>query len=153
MSKSIDASSRQSSLVSDSSDYRTDYTEAIAAEDKAVADIKQMARDNTGALRMLWRWGDGEGGGVLEIIAKEIGLRSPSDFPLPSIKIVKGKKVIPADLRKRVFERNAYRCVHCATHIDLCVDHIKPESKGGTLDFGNLQTLCRTCNSIKGAKE
>lgn len=56
-------------------------------------------------------------------------------------------------LRTKVFERDAYRCVHCATHLSLTVDHIKPESKGGTLAFDNLQTLCRPCNSSKGAKE
>jgi len=61
------------------------------------------------------------------------------------------KAQISQQLRTRVFERDAYRCVFCQTHIDLCVDHIHPESKGGTLDFDNLQTLCRPCNSVKGA--
>lgn len=28
----------------------------------------------------------------------------------------------------------------------LHVDHIKPWSKGGTTEYGNLQTLCEKCN-------
>lgn len=147
MSSSSDAS-RQSDSVSD--DYRTDYAEAIALEAKAVLAVKQMARTHAAALRMLWSWNDGQGGGVLDMIAAEIGKPLPSEPPsLPPAK----KKVISNALRKRVFERDAYRCVHCETHVDLSVDHIKPESKGGTLAFDNLQTLCRPCNSTKGAKE
>lgn len=125
----------------------------IAAEASAVDAIKQMAQNNSHALQMLWAWGNGEGGEILDMIAREIGKRPPSEALPPAYKIVKGKKVIPADLRKRVFERDAYRCVHCGTHIDLTIDHIKPESKGGTLDFGNLQTLCAPCNCKKGAKQ
>ena len=62
------------------------------------------------------------------------------------------KKKISHQKRKQVFERDAYRCKHCETHFDLTVDHIIPESKGGTLSLSNLQTLCRSCNSSKGVK-
>lgn len=66
---------------------------------------------------------------------------------------VKKKLNITQGLRRKVFERNEYRCVHCGTHKDLTVDHIKPESKGGDRSMDNLQTLCRSCNSKKGVKE
>lgn len=62
------------------------------------------------------------------------------------------KKKIPTTLRKAVFERDAYRCQHCGSHLDLCVDHIHPESKGGKATLENLQTLCRPCNTKKGAR-
>lgn len=62
------------------------------------------------------------------------------------------KKKISHRLQKAVFERDAYRCLNCETHLDLSVDHIIPESKGGTLDMDNLQTLCRSCNCKKGVK-
>ena len=52
-------------------------------------------------------------------------------------------------IKKQVFERDAYRCKHCGAHIDLCADHIKPESWGGETTLENLQTLCRSCNSKK----
>ena len=33
---------------------------------------------------------------------------------------------------------------------NLTVDHIKPQSKGGTDHPNNLQLLCQACNSTKG---
>lgn len=62
------------------------------------------------------------------------------------------KRPIPNRIRKTVFERDAYRCRHCGGCQDLTVDHITPEVAGGTLDLDNLQTLCRPCNSRKGAR-
>lgn len=62
------------------------------------------------------------------------------------------KQKISRGLAKRVMERDAYRCQHCGTWRNLTVDHIIPESKGGTLDFDNLQTLCQSCNSKKGTR-
>lgn len=35
---------------------------------------------------------------------------------------------------------------------DLTIDHIHPEFHGGSHDPENLQLLCRSCNSSKGAK-
>jgi len=61
------------------------------------------------------------------------------------------KKPIPQYLRIRVFERDHYRCLHCGSWKRLSVDHIIPESKGGPTRFDNLQTLCKSCNSIKGS--
>lgn len=63
-----------------------------------------------------------------------------------------GKKVIPHKVRRQVFERDAYRCLHCGSWEDLTVDHIVPESRGGSHDLDNLQTLCRPCNSSKQTK-
>lgn len=62
------------------------------------------------------------------------------------------KKVISHTLRRKVFERDAYRCKKCGNHRDLSVDHVHPERHGGTLEIDNLQTLCKPCNSSKGAR-
>lgn len=35
---------------------------------------------------------------------------------------------------------------------DLTLDHIQPIHYGGENKIGNLQTLCRSCNSKKGTK-
>lgn len=70
--------------------------------------------------------------------------------PIPSP--IYKKKKIGQSIARKVFEKDQYRCVTCGGFKDLCVDHIIPESKGGTLDLENLQTLCRSCNSKKGAK-
>ena len=44
-------------------------------------------------------------------------------------------------------------CNGCKTHFpfkNMTVDHIVPQSKGGTDHYDNLQLLCNYCNSLKG---
>ena len=62
------------------------------------------------------------------------------------------KRKIPAPLRWEVFKRDDFRCRRCGTRDDLSCDHVFPEFKGGQTTLGNLQTLCRSCNSRKGTK-
>lgn len=64
----------------------------------------------------------------------------------------KPKAEIPAELRRQVFERDAYRCVTCGGWKTLTCDHIVPESAGGPTTLENLQTMCQSCNSRKGAR-
>jgi len=52
----------------------------------------------------------------------------------------------------KLIHKYKFKCVHCSKTDDLTVDHIRPVSKGGTDDFSNLQILCKSCNSKKGAK-
>jgi len=59
---------------------------------------------------------------------------------------------IPEELRWRIWERDNFTCRRCGTRRYLTIDHVIPRSKGGSGGAGNLQTLCRACNSIKGAK-
>lgn len=57
-------------------------------------------------------------------------------------------------LRHAILERDGYRCRHCgatAQEARLHVDHILNEAMGGASVAENLQTLCSTCNSGKGA--
>jgi 5-methylcytosine-specific restriction endonuclease McrA len=42
-------------------------------------------------------------------------------------------------------------CLACGTTEDLSVDHVIPLSLGGSKRIENIQPLCRTCNSEKGA--
>ena len=62
------------------------------------------------------------------------------------------KKSIPKEIRWEIWERDNFTCLFCETRRDLTIDHIIPESKGGTLNINNLQTLCRSCNSRKGIR-
>ena len=62
------------------------------------------------------------------------------------------KMPIPRSVHTTVFERDGYYCQQCGDRHNLTIDHIVPESKGGTQDLTNLQTLCRTCNARKGSR-
>lgn len=55
------------------------------------------------------------------------------------------------ELRQEIFERDGYTCVNCGSteKESLEIDHIKPISKGGKTEPGNLQTLCHDCNVRK----
>jgi len=64
----------------------------------------------------------------------------------------KKKEQIPNDIRWAVWERDNFTCQHCGIRNNLSVDHIYPESKGGKMTMENAQTLCKSCNSRKGAK-
>jgi hypothetical protein len=55
-------------------------------------------------------------------------------------------------LRNEIYERDGYSCVLCGSKENLCIDHIKPFVFGGKTEEGNLQTLCKSCNSKKGAR-
>lgn len=54
-------------------------------------------------------------------------------------------------IRKTIFARDGKICSHCGATTKLCLDHIVPVSKGGVDTLENLQVLCKTCNSKKGA--
>jgi hypothetical protein len=59
---------------------------------------------------------------------------------------------IPGFIRKRVYERDGWRCVRCDSPDNLTLDHIIPWSQNGPDKADNLQTLCGSCNSSKGAR-
>jgi hypothetical protein len=65
------------------------------------------------------------------------------------------RRKINLKVRSRVMERDNFHCKRCGSgteHGPLVVDHIHPVSLGGRSDMDNLQTLCRPCNSGKGAR-
>ena len=62
------------------------------------------------------------------------------------------RRRIPDSVRLAVYERDGLACLHCGVTENLSLDHIHPFSLGGLDTVENLQTLCRSCNSRKGAK-
>lgn len=54
-------------------------------------------------------------------------------------------------LRRMIYERDGYKCKKCGSRKNPSIDHIKPVALGGSNEPDNLQTLCRSCNSKKGA--
>jgi len=59
---------------------------------------------------------------------------------------------IPSAVRAAVYERDEFSCVACGAIDDLSLDHIVPWSRGGADTVENFQTMCRPCNSSKGAQ-
>ncbi len=55
-------------------------------------------------------------------------------------------------LRKRIFERDGSTCRQCGATENLALDHIVSVLIGGGDDDDNLQVLCKSCNSKKGAR-
>lgn len=56
------------------------------------------------------------------------------------------------EIRSIVFERDFHACRNCGAQEHLAIDHIISVKNGGSNEVENLQTLCRSCNSSKGAK-
>ncbi len=56
---------------------------------------------------------------------------------------------IPQDVKQAVWQRDGGRCVQCDANDYLEFDHVIPFSKGGANTIGNIQLLCRRCNSKK----
>lgn len=59
------------------------------------------------------------------------------------------KQHIPNSVRYAVYRRDEFKCSCCGNEHDLSIDHIHPESQGGTIDLNNLTTSCKFCNSRK----
>ena len=55
--------------------------------------------------------------------------------------------------RAAVLKRDGYRCQRCGIYApeQMTVDHIQPESLGGSREPDNLQALCGRCNRAKGS--
>jgi len=56
-------------------------------------------------------------------------------------------------VRQQVLIRDEYRCRYCGRFdAHLSIDHMMPQSRGGSHKIENLVTACRSCNSSKGAR-
>ncbi len=103
----------------------------------ATADDVMVAVDEMVAANVLLPWADGRF--VIQ------GYEPPPPPPA-------GKRQLPLSIRRAVIDRDGHKCLACGATNDLSIDHIHPESKGGSHDMSNLQTLCRPCNRRKGVR-
>jgi 5-methylcytosine-specific restriction endonuclease McrA len=72
-----------------------------------------------------------------------VKLRHHVKRPLPELKLS----------RRSVFARDNYTCQYCGvTGKDLTIDHVIPKRMGGGMEWENLVTCCRRCNTKKGDK-
>lgn len=64
--------------------------------------------------------------------------------------------IIPTRFRFEVLERDEFTCQYCgakAPDVVLHVDHVIPQSAGGSSEADNLVTACQDCNLGKGKSE
>jgi hypothetical protein len=135
-------------IIVDSINQQTDYA---LLEKAQIEVVKKIAFILAEASEPIWYLGDGYGGEVKRIIEESfynLGL-----YPEPTnIKSKSLRKSISAGTRREVYERDEYSCVKCDARKDLTIDHIVAVVNGGTNELSNLQTMCRSCNSSKGAR-
>lgn len=64
------------------------------------------------------------------------------------------REAIPPKLRTLIYRRDGYACTHCGADdvTRLAIDHRIPVDLGGSNNPSNLRTLCKSCNSEKGAR-
>lgn len=85
----------------------------------------------------------------------------PMEVPLVKAKL--GSEHSPAvddyftltERRNEIYERDKWHCGYCGdavTRENATLDHILPQSQGGTHAKDNLRTACLMCNSIKSGK-
>ena len=67
-----------------------------------------------------------------------------------------GSKWIRPTTRLAIYLRDGLACIYCGDGIEdgatLSLDHVHPQSKGGSDRATNLVTACRTCNSSRGSR-
>jgi 5-methylcytosine-specific restriction endonuclease McrA len=53
---------------------------------------------------------------------------------------------------QQLLDQYGHRCLCCGADGPLSPDHVIPLSQGGPNDIGNIQPLCRPCNTRKGVR-
>jgi 5-methylcytosine-specific restriction endonuclease McrA len=69
---------------------------------------------------------------------------NPSRNPDPN-----SRQAIPAKIKKKIFERDHYRCRYCGSFQDLIIEHVIPFVRTKDNSEENLVTACHKCNSKK----
>jgi len=80
--------------------------------------------------------------------SEKVGRAVSGDQATPA----RDRRVIPPDVKMRVWRRDRGACVECSAREHIEYDHIIPISKGGADTVRNLQLLCGACNRTKAAK-
>ena len=66
--------------------------------------------------------------------------------------VIYRRSELSAYAKRCIKDRDGWRCTVCDSDEDLTVDHVIPQRYGGSNQWSNLRTLCRSCNCSKGAR-
>ncbi len=91
----------------------------------------------------------------IEKHGKRKGAVRPERKVAPKASPGKDPAVIPAEVRRQVWERDGGRCAwvgpdgkRCGSRWQLEVDHVRPPSRGGVATLGNLRLACKQHNLL-----
>ena len=101
--------------------------------------------------------------GKAEVVAEyDEFINTVSDtFALPSIVRLKRYVRVVQHItrvrctRRNILMRDGYKCQYCGINLTQktgTVDHIRPRSKGGLMEWKNVVASCGTCNRKKGSR-
>jgi hypothetical protein len=83
---------------------------------------------------------------------KLVAVEDDDDFTQPVRLTAPRRRIIPAQVKLEVWQRDGGRCVKCGANDELHFDHVLPYSKGGTSETAdNVQLLCARHNLLKSA--
>jgi 5-methylcytosine-specific restriction endonuclease McrA len=87
--------------------------------------------------------------GLFKVCNPLIKIYKPSIIRVPKYVNVRHHKV-PLT-RENIIKRDNYECVYCGDNNArlLTIDHVIPQSKGGTNSWDNLVAACKKCNGEK----
>ena len=81
---------------------------------------------------------------------KLVAVEDDEDFSHEPVRTPLRRRIIPTDIKLRVWQRDAGRCVECGASDELHFDHDLPYAKGGTsITEANVQLLCARHNLQK----
>ena len=79
-----------------------------------------------------------------------VAVEGEDDLDVPARIVAERRRVIPASVKLRVWQRDGGQCVLCGEKDELHFDHVVPFSKGGSsLVAENVQLLCARHNLAK----
>ncbi len=84
---------------------------------------------------------------------KLLAVEGEEDITIPVPEGIIYRRIIPTEIKLKVWQRDGGKCSKCGSDTDLHFDHIIPYSRGGSsTDANNIQLLCGRHNLEKRDK-